>query len=166
MNRRALTLTDQSRSGQPAALAGGVDLSSALPASNCTTQIVSVREAAIHFDVDKVTIRRNMRNGCPGCRTGRRGPGNGGLVDLQQMAIWLGRASVPVEQTREDTMLKIAQALLRSLTDDHCDVSAGVNRADAAAVLIAFWQSFCKTMGKSYRCDQCLEPIRTLMSEL
>ena len=165
MNRRGLVLT-QSRSDQPAALAVGVKSSFAQPASNGTPQIVSVRVAALHFDLDEVTIRRNMREGCPGCRIGRRGSGNGGLVDLQQMAIWLGRASVPVEQTREDTMLKIAHALLRSLTDDHCDVSAGVNRADAAAVLIAFWGSFCTIMGKSYRCDQCPEPIRTLMSEL
>lgn len=166
MNRCALNLNDQSRPDRRAALAGRVEAASGQPAANCTTQIVSVRVAALHFGLDEVTIRRNMRDGCPGCRIGRRGPGNGGLVDLQQMAIWLGRARVPVEQTREDTMLKIAQALLQSLTDDHCDVSAGVNRADAAAVLIAFWASFCTTIGKSYRSDQCPEPIRTLMSEL
>lgn len=137
------------------------------PASNQDfDRPASVSEAAAYFQVDQVTVRRWIVSGGPVLRHGRRGPGNGGLVDLLHMASWLGRANAPEEQTREDTMLQIAEALWKTLNEDHADIRSGASRADAAAVLLVAWERLCKTMGKSYRFDQCPEPIRTLMSEL
>ena len=136
----------------------------ALPASNSIGH--SVIAAAKHFGVDQVTIRRWLRDGCPHLRYGRRGPGNGALLDLQEVGRWLGRANTPVEQTREDIMSLLAAALLKALNEDHADIRAGVSRADATAVLLVAWEQISKTMGKSYAFDQQPAAIRTLMSEL
>ena len=66
------------------------------------------------------------------------------------------------------TMERIAEVLMKTLSEDSAHVCAGekVTRAEAAAVLLRAWQRFCETFGKTYRFDEQLEPIRTLMSEL
>lgn len=133
-----------------------------------TTSLVgrSVREVANFFHVDEVTIRRAIRAGCPCVRRGSRGPGNGALLDLQQVAQWRGQTGSSAEQTTAAILEKIAVVLLRSLKKNHCDIRAGVQRDDAAVILICAWEDLCQALGGSYAFDRQPAAIRTLMSEL
>jgi len=136
------------------------------PDSEMASGIVSVHEAAQHFGVDVVTIRRWLKTGCPCVRRGRRGPGRCALVDLAQVARWRGEATVAIGVTVEDALQRIASALCDALMNGQADIRAGIDRASCAAVLVVGFEACCRAFGKSYRFDQLPGAIRTLMSEL
>ena len=136
------------------------------PDRELASSIVSVHEAAKHFSVDVVTIRRWLVAGCPCVRPGHRGPGRGALVDLEQVALWRGNSSVVCEAPVEEIMQRIASALYGALTDRHVDIGAGIDRASCAAVLVAAFDECRRTFGKTYRFEQLPAEIQTLMSEL
>lgn len=136
------------------------------PHRELASSIVSVHEAAKHFGVDVVTIRRWLVAGCPCVRPGHRGPGRGALVDLEQVALWRGNSSVVREAPVEEIMQRIASALYGALTDGHADIGAGIDRASCAAVLVAAFDECRRTFGKTYRFDQLPVEIQTLMSEM
>lgn len=129
-------------------------------------QPVGVAQAARHFGVDAVTIRRWIQGGCPCLRRGRRGPGLGALLDLQQVEQWRGASNMSAGLTVEDTLQQIASALCEALTVAHAEIRAGIERAPAAAVLLVAFERCCEKFGKTYRFDEHPLPIRTLMHEL
>ena len=168
MNRRALKFNDQSRSDRPAALAGGVDLSSAPPTSNTVGH--SVLEAASYFDVDQSTIRRDIQRGCPVLRRGSRGPGRGARLELHAVAQWRGRARGQAGLTPEEALQRIAFVLWASLSQEHVDVRAGIQPDDAAAVLFVVWEQCCQSFA-SPACVLRLRaappaPIRALVARI
>lgn len=127
---------------------------------------MTVRETAHHFKVDPCTIRRDIQRGCPCIRKGRKGPGNGAILDLDAVATWRGRASGPPGLTAEEVVQRLAAALWESLGTDHADIRAGISREDAAAALLVVWARCCKNFGVSFKWDAQPEPIRALMREL
>lgn len=127
---------------------------------------VSVTQTAKYFSVDAATIRRWLRAGCPCVRRGRRGPGHGALLDLQQVAQWRGNPNRPGELTVDPVLSRIAAALCATLMTERADLRAGIDRESAAAVLVAAFERCCREFGKTYRFDQLPQPIRTLMHEL
>ena len=127
---------------------------------------VPLSQAAKYFEVDQVTIRRWLKDNCPCIRRGRRGPGQGALLDLQQVAQWRGKTRTPEMQTPRDAMQTIAKALWQALDEDRADIRAGVSKDDAAAVLIVAWERIGKNMGQTYPFDQQPDAIQTLMSVL
>lgn len=123
MNRRALNLTNQSRSGHPAATAGGVDLSSALPVPKSVCRFVSIRHAAPRIGRHEATLRRWIEDGAP------YKPGSGGrsgrLVDPAQLEEWYAaRHQLPVVQARP----------LKQLLDDIADVFLDALKRDSSGV--------------------------------
>ncbi len=136
------------------------------PDRDLASSVVSVSEAAQHFGVDAVTIRRWLMAGCPCVRPGHRGPGRGALVDLEQVALWRGNSSVVGEAPVEEIVQRIASALCGALTEGHADIRAGIDRASCAAVLLSAFDACSRTFGKTYRFDQLPLAIRTLLSEL
>lgn len=136
------------------------------PDSDMASSIVPVHEAAKHFDVDEVTVRRWISKGCPCVRRGRRGPGLGSLLDLRQVEQWRGVSKAAPGLTTDETMQRIAVALCESLTVRSAHIGAGIEREDCVAVLLVVFDRCCQEFGKTYHFDPLPEPIRTLMREL
>lgn len=126
----------------------------------------NVAQAARHFSVDESTVRRWIANGCPCVRRGRRGPGLGALVDLQELAQWRGQSKVLAGLTVEDALQKIASALSSALMSEHADIRAGIDRAACAAVLTVVFEQCCREFGKTYRFDNLPVHIQATMREL
>lgn len=123
----------------------------------------TVAQVAEQEQVDPATVRRWLEKGCPCIWRGRKGPGNGARLDLEQVARWRGRASGPAGPTPEAILQRVAGALLVSLELDHAGVRAGISRDDAAAVLLVVWERCCETFGVSFKFDAQPAPICALM---
>lgn len=140
------------------------------PAPTTTGQSASVHDAAKHFEVDQVTIRRYIRRGCPCLRPGRRGPGLGARLDLDAVATWLttwrGVSNAPAGLSVEEYLQRIAIILLETVEIDHADICAEISREATAAVLLVVWRCCCRNFGRTYRLDEQPQAIRTLMSFL
>ena len=164
MNRRPLHLTDQSRSDQRAALAGGVGSSFALPASNqISWKTMTAREVARHEKVDPASVRRWKARGCPFVRDGGRGPGRATLFDLDQVRRWRGRATAPSGMTVDEALQLIAAALFNSLESGKCHIGAGCLREEAAIVLIKAFESCEQILKRPFGVYEKPDAIRALM---
>jgi len=130
-------------------------------------QLASVGETAKHIGQDAATVRRWIQAGCPVVRPGRRGPGNGAILDLQEVQKWLDARRGPRQEPNPDEILqRIAAVLWQGLNQDHVALRAGISRADAAACLVAVFDSCCESFGYRYQFNTLPEPIRALMREL
>ena len=127
---------------------------------------MTVAQVAKHFNVDEVTVHRWLKSGCPCLRPGRRGPGRGALLDIEQVEQWRGRSTVPEGLTVENLLPRIASALCDALMLEHADIRAGIDRAAAAAVLVVAFEQCCVEFKKTYPFNQQPKPIRTLMFEI
>jgi hypothetical protein len=164
MKRRALSLTDQSRSDQRTALAGGVELTSALPASNSISwKIMTAREVARHENVDPSSVRRWPARGCPVVRTGGRGPGRATLFNIDQVRRWRGRATAPSGMTADEAIQLIAAALFDSLESGKCHIGADCLREEAAIVLIKAFESCEQFFQRPFGVYEKPDAIRALM---
>ncbi len=133
---------------------------------NPASPACAVCEAAKHFAVDPSTVRRWIKAGCPVVRQGRRGPGGGARLNLDEVAIWRGLADGPPGITAGDIVLRIAETLEKTLRVERVDIRADISSECAAAALMIVWDQCCKTFGISFRFDAQPEPIRALMREL
>lgn len=127
---------------------------------------VTVAQAAKHADVDPCTVRRDIqRDGSAFViRKGKRGPGNGALLDLQKYISYRGQATGP---TPEEIVEKIAEALEAALLEERADIRADVEKRQAAAVLIVAYEQCCLRFAVSLkRLGLMPQPIQALMHEL
>ena len=139
---RALTLTDQSRSDQPAASAGGGPSLVVPPASNSISgKSMTAREVAKHLNVDQATVRRWRVLGCPVISLGGKGRGRATVFDLDQVIRWRGRSTAPSGMTADEALQLIAAALFNSLESGKCHIGADCSREAAAIVLIKAFES-------------------------
>ena len=128
---------------------------------------IPLKLAAQELGIDASTLQRDVQNGCPVIRKGRRGPGDPTLVDLEQVRAWRGQGQAVAAAPDPDVILQqIATALLACLKEDHCDIRAGCFPDDAKAVLLAVWKRMCRTFGKTYPFDQQPAPISALAHKL
>jgi hypothetical protein len=117
----------------------------------------TVLEAAAQEGVNPATVRRKIQTDVWPClRRGKRGPGNGAVLDLDAIR----------QPPRGLTPEQFAAVLRRALSEDHCDIRAGCPRDDAAAVLLIVWERYCSAVGVMFPFDAEPEPIRALKREL
>lgn len=135
-----------------------------------TGQPVSVREAAKHFKVDPVTVRRWLRRGCPCVRQGQRGPGLGAHLDLaaaeRWLAPWRGMAGPCAGLSVDEVLEEFADILLETVEKGGLEICADISRETSAAALLVVWRTGCRNFGRHYPCGESPQAIQTLMSFL
>ena len=130
--------------------------------------IGTVEQAADQEHVDVATVRRDIHlPGCPVIKKGKRGPGNGALLDLEKYREWRGKTNAPVVGlTPQEILQQIASALLQAVEHDRLDIRAGITKEEAAAACLVIFERCCKSFGISFKFDERPEPIRALAREL
>lgn len=129
-------------------------------------QPASVAQVAKHFGVDAATVRRWLQRGCPCLQQGRRGPGGGARLDLQQVRAWRGSSPVSPGLTCEEVLQRVASALGHAVFQENAGIRAGIDRAAAAAVCLVAFEQCCSEFQKSYPFDQYPPAIRALLRVL
>jgi hypothetical protein len=127
---------------------------------------MTVQQVAHHLKVDPCTVRRDIQRGCPCIRKGRKGPGRGALLDLEQVEQWRGRASNTPGLSVEDVLQRIALALGACIERDHLALRVNISREESAAAVIVVWEKCCHVFGKSYPFLQQPEAIRAALHVL